>query len=97
MEWQRGLDPRDLGLAKGAREPVDGRRPVGTMHHHLGQALVAGRAPEHEGFRQTLLDIYVPRYGPEWESFLDSGPVYARIDAERMFALFIGPSSPDPS
>jgi len=39
------------------------------------------------GFRQTLLDVYVPRYGPEWESFLDSGPIYARIDAERMFAL----------
>src|SRR4051812_11238418 len=38
-------------------------------------------------FRQTLLDIYVPRYGAEWEQFLDSGPVYARIDAERMFVF----------
>ena len=38
-------------------------------------------------FRQTLLDIYVPRYGEEWEKFLDSGPVFARIDAERMFAF----------
>ena len=37
--------------------------------------------------RQALLDVYVPRYGPEWEEFLDSGPVYARIDAERMFAF----------
>ena len=46
------------------------------------------RAPEHAGFRQTLLDIYVPRYGPEWEtSFLDSGPVYARIEAEKMFTF----------
>jgi hypothetical protein len=45
------------------------------------------RRSEHAGFRQTLLDVYVPRYGPEWEQFLDSGPVYARIDAERMFAL----------
>jgi hypothetical protein len=41
------------------------------------------------GFRQTLLDIYVPRYGPEWEQFLDSGPVYARIDADRMFTFFM--------
>ena len=42
----------------------------------------------HAGFRQTLLDIYVPRYGPEWETdFLDTGPVYARIDAERMFTF----------
>src|SRR5205807_9807364 len=38
-------------------------------------------------FRQTLLEIYVPRYGPQWEEFLDSGPVYARIDADRMFTL----------
>ncbi len=39
------------------------------------------------GFRQTLLDIYVPRYGPKWEDFLDSGPLYARIEADRMFAF----------
>jgi Pyridoxamine 5'-phosphate oxidase len=38
-------------------------------------------------FRQTLLEVYVPRYGPEWEQFLDSGPVYARIEPERMFAF----------
>jgi Pyridoxamine 5'-phosphate oxidase len=44
-------------------------------------------APESSGFRQTLLDVYVPRYGTEWEEFLDSGPVYARIEAERMFAF----------
>jgi nitroimidazol reductase NimA-like FMN-containing flavoprotein (pyridoxamine 5'-phosphate oxidase superfamily) len=45
------------------------------------------RSPEHAGFRQTLLDIYVPRYGADWESFLDSGPVYARIEARRMYAF----------
>jgi len=39
------------------------------------------------GFRQTLLDIYVPRYGPEWKDFLDSGPGYARIQADRMFTF----------
>ncbi|MCW3016065.1 MAG: hypothetical protein JWO02_3157 [Solirubrobacterales bacterium] len=39
------------------------------------------------GFRRTLLDIYVPRYGPEWEEFLDSGPVYARIAPDRMFTF----------
>ena len=44
---------------------------------------------EIEGkFRQTLLDIYVPRYGLDWgEEFLDSGPVYARIEAARMFTF----------
>jgi hypothetical protein len=52
---------------------------------------VHGRAtpiPVEGGFRETLLEIYVPRYGPEWEAdFLDSGPMYARIDAERMFTF----------
>src|SRR5262249_27771995 len=34
-----------------------------TVH---GRAVpVDVRAPENAGFRQTLLDIYVPRYGPE--------------------------------
>ena len=40
-------------------------------------------------FRQALLDVYVPRYGEGWEKFLDSGPVYARIEAERMYAFFM--------
>ena len=46
--------------------------------------------PEHAEFRATLLEVYVPRYGPEWEEFLDSGPVYARVDAEKMFTLHMG-------
>jgi nitroimidazol reductase NimA-like FMN-containing flavoprotein (pyridoxamine 5'-phosphate oxidase superfamily) len=40
-----------------------------------------------KGLRATLLEVYTPRYGPQWEQFLDSGPVYARIEAERMFAI----------
>lgn len=44
------------------------------------------KAPENAGFRDTLLEIYAPRY-EGWEEFLDSGPLYARIDAERMFAF----------
>jgi hypothetical protein len=35
----------------------------------------------------------VPRYGPGWEEFLDSGPVYARIDADRMFTFSMPPGS----
>src|SRR3954468_18502786 len=36
--------------------------------------------------RHTLLDIYVPRYGEQWEEeFLDTGPLYWRIEADRMF------------
>jgi nitroimidazol reductase NimA-like FMN-containing flavoprotein (pyridoxamine 5'-phosphate oxidase superfamily) len=56
-----------------------------TVH---GKAVpVDVQADEGAELRQALLDIYVPRYGSEWESFLDSGPVYARIDAERMFTF----------
>jgi nitroimidazol reductase NimA-like FMN-containing flavoprotein (pyridoxamine 5'-phosphate oxidase superfamily) len=57
-----------------------------TVH---GQArLLDVAASEHAAFRRTLLEIYTPRYGQEWEKFLDSGPVYARIEAGRMFAFY---------
>jgi hypothetical protein len=49
-------------------------------------------AASNDGFRETLLEVYAPRYGVDWEQFLRSGPVYARIDAERMFALSISPA-----
>ncbi len=74
-----------------------GRRPQVSATHLPGEELavtVHGRAvpidvrsADNAGFRRTLLDVYVPRYGPEWETFLDSGPVYARIDADRMFTF----------
>jgi uncharacterized pyridoxamine 5'-phosphate oxidase family protein len=56
-----------------------------TVHGRAVPVDVAAAA--HSGFRQALLDIYVPRYGSEWEQFLDSGPVYARIEARRMYAF----------
>ena len=67
-------------------------RPQVSATHLPGEELsvtVHGRAVSVEvegGFRQALLDIYVPRYGADWETdFLDTGPVYARIEAEKMF------------
>src|ERR671934_137238 len=74
-------------------------RPHVSATHLPGEELavtVHGRAAEVDiqsdedaGFRQTLLEVYVPRYGPEWEKFLDSGPLYARIEADRMFTFFM--------
>jgi hypothetical protein len=54
---------------------------------HGRAALIDVGGSEQAGFRQTLLEICMPRYGAEWESFLDSGVVYARIDAQRMFTF----------
>jgi len=54
------------------------------------------RVEENAGFRETLLEVYVPRYGPGWEEFLDSGPVYAKIQAERMFAFAMPPARLSP-
>jgi nitroimidazol reductase NimA-like FMN-containing flavoprotein (pyridoxamine 5'-phosphate oxidase superfamily) len=56
-----------------------------TVHGRASPVDVQGESGAE--LRRTLLEVYVPRYGPEWEEFLDSGPVYARIDAERMFTF----------
>jgi Pyridoxamine 5'-phosphate oxidase len=73
-------------------------RPQVSATHLPGEELavtVHGRATEvavEGGFREALLGVYVPRYGAEWEhNFLDRGPVYARIDAERMFTFAMAP------
>ena len=78
-------------------------RPYVSATYLPGEELavtVHGRAvpidvhgPQHAGFRRALLEIYVPRYGPEWEDFLNSGPRYARIDADRMFTFAMPPGS----
>jgi nitroimidazol reductase NimA-like FMN-containing flavoprotein (pyridoxamine 5'-phosphate oxidase superfamily) len=72
-------------------------RPHVSATHLPGEELavtVHGRATEIDiqsreaaDFRQAVLDIYVPRYGPDWEQFIDSGVAYARIDADRMFTF----------
>src|SRR3954449_110220 len=61
-------------------------RPQVSATHLPGEELavtVHGRATPVDitgEFRRILLEVYVPRYGAEWESFLDAGVVYARIE-----------------
>ncbi len=69
-------------------------RPAVSATHLPGEELsvtVHGRAVPVDvssgPVREALLDVYVPRYGESWASFLDSGPVYARIEAGRMFTF----------
>ncbi|HEX8068082.1 MAG TPA: pyridoxamine 5'-phosphate oxidase family protein [Thermoleophilaceae bacterium] len=72
-------------------------RPHVSATHLPGEELavtVHGRAEAVDvstgPFREALLEVYVPRYGSEWEhDFLDSGPQYARIEPERMFTFFM--------
>jgi hypothetical protein len=74
-------------------------RPHVSATHLPGEELavtVHGRAVQVDvasgPFREALLEIYVPRFGPGWESFLDSGVVYARIEADRMFTFHMAGS-----
>ena len=76
-------------------------RPAVSATHLPGEELavtVHGRAVqadvgEGSDLRRTLLDIYVPRYGEEWAEMLERGAVYARIEAERMFAFHMPPGA----
>jgi uncharacterized pyridoxamine 5'-phosphate oxidase family protein len=62
-----------------------------TVH---GRAVFVDTSADEGGdLRQALLDVYVPRYGAQWERFLDSGPLYARIAAERMFTFHMPPAA----
>ncbi len=54
---------------------------------HGRAAPVDLRDQESTGLRRCLHDVYTPRYGEGWEQFVDSGPVYLRIEAERMFTF----------
>jgi hypothetical protein len=59
-----------------------------TVHGHGTPVDLADE--QTKGFRQSLLSIYVPRYGPDWEQFMDSSH-YMRIVAQRMFAFAAPP------
>jgi hypothetical protein len=71
-------------------------RPHVSATHLPGEELavtVHGRAVPvdvaSDPFREALLEVYVPRYGAEYEEFIDSGPLYARIEADRMFTFYM--------
>lgn len=63
-----------------------------TVHGRAVRVDVSESDPD--GLRVTLLEAYTPRYGPQWQRFLDSGPTYARIEADRLSAIDVaaGPS-----
>ena len=79
--------PAERALPQVSATHLPGEELAVTVH---GRAVPVSIEPGSD-FRRVLLEIYTPRYGADWERFLDSGPVYARIEAERMF-VFSAPS-----
>jgi nitroimidazol reductase NimA-like FMN-containing flavoprotein (pyridoxamine 5'-phosphate oxidase superfamily) len=77
-------------------------RPALSASHTRGEELaviVHGEArfldlgaAEHAGFRDYLLETYVPAYGPGWEDGVAGSP-YARIEPRKLFT-FSWPASP---
>ncbi len=78
-------------------------RPAVSATHLPGEHLAvtvhgtAASVPITGQFRQTLLDVYGPRFGvEEWERFLaDAQAEYVRIDARRMYAFHL--EEPEPA
>ena len=74
-------------------------RPTVSATHLPGESLavtVHGEAEfvdvhsaDNAEFKQTLLDIYTPRYGDSWAEMLDAGAWYARIEPRRMFTFWM--------
>jgi hypothetical protein len=54
---------------------------------HGDAELIDIQAAEHTELKQTVLDIYVPRYGEQWAAMLDQGVQYARIVPRRVFTF----------
>jgi nitroimidazol reductase NimA-like FMN-containing flavoprotein (pyridoxamine 5'-phosphate oxidase superfamily) len=90
-EFYFGSSPQSVRFRHIRRRPqvsavhLPGEELAVTVHGHA--VPIDLQAEQNRAFRQTLLDVYVPRYGHEWERFIASGVLYARIAAERMFAF----------
>jgi pyridoxamine 5'-phosphate oxidase-like protein len=60
-----------------------------TVHGRVG-GLVGLRDPAAAELRQAMLDWYVPRQGPEFETWLNAvDAVAARIEPEKMFTFSV--------
>ncbi len=74
-------------------------RPAVSATYLEGERLVVmihGRAvrvdltdPAERGFRETLVEVYAPRYGPTWIGWATGSSIYYRIEPRRMFASWL--------
>jgi Pyridoxamine 5'-phosphate oxidase len=83
--WLRHLAARPAVSAT----HLPGEELAVTVH---GRAELAGlREPAGAELRQAMLDWYVPRQGPEFETWLDAlDAVAARIEPEKIFTFSTG-------
>lgn len=88
-----GSSPDSTRARHIARQPavsathLPGEELAVTVHGRAVPVDVNASAGEGAELRQVLLEIYVPRYGEEWAEMLESGAIFWRIEAERMFAF----------
>ena len=63
---------------------LEGERLVVIVH---GRAVRVDLAdPAENAFRETLVEVYAPRYGPAWIDWATDTATYYRIEPRRMFA-----------
>jgi hypothetical protein len=95
-----GTDPRAVRWRHLLRNPAVSATHLpsedwAVVVHGAASAVDVSSAGDTQ-LRERLLAVYTPRYGPEWEQFLDAGPVYARVDAVRMYAIDVTAAAWDP-
>jgi hypothetical protein len=56
-----------------------------TVHGRAVQIDLDGA--DQRGFRETVLEVYLPRFGDAFLTFLEAGVVYWRVEADRMFTF----------
>jgi nitroimidazol reductase NimA-like FMN-containing flavoprotein (pyridoxamine 5'-phosphate oxidase superfamily) len=85
-----GSAPDSLRLRHIAQRPqvsathLPGEHFAVTVHGHAEPVDLTD--DQDAQFKQTLLGIYVPRYGADWQEFMASS-LYMRIVSRRMFAF----------
>lgn len=63
---------------------VEGERLAVVVHGRA--ARIAIDDPAERGFRDCLVEVYAPRYGPGWIDWAAASAVYFRIEARRLYA-----------
>jgi nitroimidazol reductase NimA-like FMN-containing flavoprotein (pyridoxamine 5'-phosphate oxidase superfamily) len=85
-----GSSPESVRLRHIATRPavsatyLEGEELAVVVH---GRAVPVDLAdPAQQGLRACLVEVYGPRYGPEWIDWASSSAIFCRIEPRRLFA-----------